>query len=244
MDLYNSFENIVDNPKKVWCKINTKFLHKKHCGNALPSELQDGSNKITDQKNIANALNKHFVNKGHILAYKLPEPQISILHSMKPRNIKSIDSWKKTDVPEVLDIMGKDVKSHTSPGCDNIIALLIKWLSQIITPVIVKLFNRFLDLGIYPNCLKLARVTALHKGGDRSISDNYRSISVLTHINKIFEKLMHARLNDFVMDHNILENSQYGFRKKHSTSHGITNLHETVIESLEKKKVCVARGRG
>ena len=244
MDLYNSFENIVDNPKKVWCKINTKFLHKKHCGNALPSELQDGSNKITDQKNIANALNKHFVNKGHILASKLPEPQISILHSMKPRNINSIDSWKKTDVPEVLDIMGKDVKSHTSPGCDNIIALLIKWLSQIITPVIVKLFNRFLDLGIYPNCLKLARVTALHKGGDRSISDNYRSISVLTHINKIFEKLMHARLNDFVMDHNILENSQYGFRKKHSTSHGITNLHETVIESLEKKKVCVARGRG
>ena len=63
---------------------------------------------------------------------------------------------------------------------------------------------------------------------------------MLTHLNKIFEKLIHARLNDFITEQNILENSQYGFRKKHSTSHGITHLHETVIESLEKKKVCVA----
>ena len=42
------------------------------------------------------------------------------------------------------------------------------------------------------------------------------------------------------MENNILENSQYGFRKKHSTSHGITHLHEAIVNSLEKKKVCVA----
>ena len=85
----------------------------------------------------------------------------------------------------------------------------------------------------------MARVTSLHKGGERLIKENYRPISVLTHINKMLEKLIHARLNDFITEHNILENSQYGFRKKHSTSHGITHLHETIIEALEKKKsVC------
>ena len=52
--------------------------------------------------------------------------------------------------------------------------------------------------------------------------------------------MIHARLNDFITEHNILENSQYGFRKKHSTSLGITHLHETIIEGLEKKKVSVA----
>ena len=240
MDLLKSFENIVDNPKKVWCKINTKFLHKKHCGSALPSELRDGSHIISEKSAIANKLNEHFVNKGHILASKLPEPQVSILHSMKDRSSISIKSWKKCYLKEVLDIISKEIALHKSPGCDNILAVLIKWSSHIIAPVIVKLFNRFLDLELYPNCLKTAKVTALHKGGEKSISDNYRSISVLTQINKIFEKLLHARLNEFVTEHKILENNQFGFRKSHSTSHGITHLHETILKSIEKKQICVA----
>ena len=147
---------------------------------------------------------------------------------------------KKTDVQEVLDIIRKFINSNKSPGHDNIPAVLIKWSVDVIAPLLVKLFNRFLDLGIYPSCLKTARVTLLHKGGDKSDCENYRPISVLTHINKVFEKLIHARLNDFITEHKILENSQYGFRKRHSTSHGITHLHETIVESLEKKKVCVA----
>ena len=240
MGLFKSFENIVDNPKKVWCKINTKFLHKKHCGGALPTELKDGLEIIEDKGIIANKLNEHFVNKGHVLASKLPEPQISVLHSMKPRNEKFIGAWIKTDVQEVLDIIKNAINSSKSPGCDNIPAVLIKWSSHIIAPLLVQLFNRFLDLCIYPNCLKTARVTSLHKGGERSIKENYCHISVLTHINKIFVKLINARLNDFITEHGILENSQYGFRKGHSTSHGITHLHETIVESLEKKKVCVA----
>ena len=88
--------------------------------------------------------------------------------------------------------------------------------------------------------MKIAKVTALFKGGDKLEVDNYRSISVLTHINKIFEKLIHARLNDFLIEHKILENCQFGFRRGHSTSHGITHLHESIISSIEKKKICVA----
>ena len=159
---------------------------------------------------------------------------------MKPRNENFINTWKKADVKEVLEIIKNALSSSKSPGYDNIPAVLIKCCSDIIAPVLVNIFNRFLDLGIYPNCLKTARVTSLHKGGDRLNCDNYRPISVLTQLNKIFEKLIHARLNEFITQNNILENSQYGFRKKHSTSHGITHLHETIVESLEKKKVCVA----
>ena len=86
MDMYRSFENIVNNPKKVWCKINTKFLHKKHCGSAIPSEIIAGKERINDKNKIANKLNEHFVNKGRILASKLPNSEISVLDSMKPRN--------------------------------------------------------------------------------------------------------------------------------------------------------------
>ena len=178
--MFNSFEHIVDNPKKVWCKINTKFLHKKHCGSALPSEIVIGENHINDKNIIANKLNEHFANKGHILASRLPEANTSILHSMKPRNINCINAWKNASVQEVLDIIQHNILKNKSSGFDNVLPLLIKWSSHIIAPILVKIFNRFLDLGEYPNCLKTAKVTALHKGNDRSNVDNYRSISVLT----------------------------------------------------------------
>ena len=235
MDMLKSFESIVNNPKKVWCKINTKFLHKKHCGSALPSEIVVGNNRINDKNIIANKLNEHFVNKGHILASKLPDSEISVLDSMKPRNETSITSWDYFLVQEILDIIKSDISINKSPGDDKVPAVLIKWSLHIIAPILAKIFNRCRELGEYPSCLKTAKVTALHKGSDRSNVDNYRSISVLTHINKIFEKLLHARLNDFVSKHKILENNQYGFRKKHSTSHGITHLHETILQSIEKE---------
>ena len=47
-------------------------------------------------------------------------------------------------------------------------------------------------------------------------------------------------LSEFVKKHDILINSQYGFRKGHSTSHGITHLHENIIKSIEKQKICAA----
>ena len=164
-DMFNSFETIINNPKKVWCKINTKFLHKKHCGNALPSEIIVDKDRIEDKETIANKLNGHFVNKGHILASKLPETDISILHSMQPRNLNFINAWTKTEKQEVLDIINDDISTSKSPGYDNILALLIKWSSHIIAPVLVNIFNRFMNLGEYPNYLKTAKVTTLHKGG-------------------------------------------------------------------------------
>ena len=94
------------------------------------------------------------------------------------------------------------------------------------------------DIGSYPDSMKIAKVTALFKGGDESLPENYRPISVLPHMNKIFEKLIHVRLSDHIRQKKILSNSQYGFRKGHSTSHGITELQNKVIENLEQKRIC------
>ena len=132
LDMFNSFEHIVDNPKKVWCKINTKFLHKKHCGSALPSAIVVGENHITDKSTIANKLNEHFANKGHILASKLPEANTSIFSSMKKKFEFHQYIWKNVNVQELLDIMHHDIIKNISPGFDNVLPLLIKWLSHII----------------------------------------------------------------------------------------------------------------
>ena len=94
-----------------------------------------------------------------------------------------------------------------------------------------------MKIGVYPDTLKVAKVTPLHKKGDKTVDDNFRSISVLIQINKIFEKVIHERLVNFINQHSILPNSQFGFRKKHSASHGITHLNEQVTKNLEAKKI-------
>ena len=75
---------------------------------------------------------------------------------------------------------------------------------------------------MFPNCLKIARVIPLFKSGDSTNLNNYRPISILSIISKIFERIVHTQLISFLNRFKLLSPSQFGFRKKFSTSHAIT----------------------
>jgi hypothetical protein len=62
--------------------------------------------------------------------------------------------------------------------------------------------------------LKTARISPIHKSGDKKIRGNFRHISVLSIIPKLYEKLVCAQLNSFLTENNILNSCQSGFRKK------------------------------
>jgi len=146
-------------------------------------------------------------------------------------------SFKPVTDLEVVNIINS-LNDKKSTGSDDIPSILLKWTLPIISKLLSKIFNDFARLGIYPDELKIAKVTPLHKKGDKTNVDNFRPISVLTQINKIFEKLIHTRLMEFIDKHKILKEHQFGFRKGHNTSHDITHLNESIIKNLEKKKVC------
>ena len=203
----------------------------------MPSELKLPNTSITsDPQKIADALNEHFVSKGPKLASKLPNLNQSILKCMGPRNPNSM-KFDESSIPEVVKIVHNfEVKNST--GNDNIPVILLKWCIHLIAPILTSIFNKCGNMGIYPESLKTGKVTPLFKSGDRTDADNFRPITLLTLINKIFEKLIHEKMVAFINKHEILSNSQYGFRKGHSTSHAVTHLSESVIKHLENKKVC------
>ena len=228
------FEEIGNDVKKTWKKINEmKNTHSKR-KNSLPEKLVVNGTDLLNSQDIADHLNKHFVEKGPKLASKLPNIRTSIFKTMGQRNPCSL-ILEDTNSSEVVKI-GKDFDINKAFGVDEIPAILIKWAIYIIAPILTKFFNIFMRMGIYPDDLKVAKVTPLHKKGDKTIDENFRSISVLTQINKIFEKIIHERLVSFIDKHKILPNNQFGFRKKHSASHGITHLNEQVTKNLEDKK--------
>ena len=108
-------------------------------------------------------------------------------------------------------------------------------MEPILTPILTKLYNKCLLGGIYPDSLKIARVKPIFKGGNKNDAASYRPISILSQLNRIFEKLLRDRLYDFVKDK--LYRKQFGFRPKNSTEHPILDLKENIFENCSKRLV-------
>ena len=100
-------------------------------------------------------------------------------------------------------------------------------------------FNEFLETGTYSDILKIATVIPVRKGGSTFELGNYRPISILSLINKVFETILHKRLTKFWEKLNLFTAFQFGFRTKHFTNHAITCVYETILKELDhQKSVC------
>ena len=89
-------------------------------------------------------------------------------------------------------------------------------------------------LGEFPNELKLGRITPIYKKDEVDNMANYRPISTLPILGKIFEKIIYSRLYKFMSSKDIISDSQFGFRKQHSTSHAIHHSVNFIKESHSK----------
>ena len=108
---------------------------------------------------------------------------------------------------------------------------LIKQAKFVIANFFVKAFNHYIENGVYPDILKLAKVIPLHKGSSEQNLGNYKPISILSPFNKIFELLLHKRLLNFLNRHDLFSKHQFGFREHVSTGLAITQIFESLLNS-------------
>ena len=122
----------------------------------------------------------------------------------------------KINQKEIRDAIN-NIKSSNSSGPDEITSSFVKISAPILIPALDRIFNLSISTGVYPDKLKVAKVVPIHKKGDSSSVNNYRPISILNTINKIFEKILHTRLSTYIENSDLLYKYQFGFRKNHST---------------------------
>ena len=115
-------------------------------------------------------------------------------------------------------------------------SIFIKKLSCILSDHISELFNASIMGGYFPSCLKIARVVPIFKSGNRERVTNYRPISTLSTLSKIFEKLMYSRLIDFIKYNNILCSNQFGFQQGTSTGDAVLEFLDDIYDSLNYGK--------
>ena len=121
----------------------------------------------------------------------------------------------------------------------DISPLVLKDNDSIFSYHFADLYNLSIGEEQYPNTLKRARVTPVHKSGSTTNLDNYRPISVLPTLSKIFEKLTLNRLESFITAQSILTPCQFGFRRGKSTTHAILTLLAYIQAAFHKKLYCV-----
>ncbi len=140
---------------------------------------------------------------------------------------------------EILNIVN-NMKVRRSSGYDNLTSYELKRIIHSLAPALTILINRSLAEGIFPDALKIAKVIPIYKSGMKDSINNYRPISVLPTISKVFEKVICKRMNNFLLKTKALDPLQFGFRPKHSTTDAVTLLSKDILLAKEKKEYTLA----
>ena len=177
-------------------------------------------------------MNNYFTNIGPELAKKFQNStENDFMKFMEEGNKQSMYMFK-TNPNEVSKLISK-LNNKKSSGFDELSAKFLKLCSPYISTPLANIFNSSIYHGIYPDLLKTARVTPIYKKGAKSDPGNYRPISVLSQVNKLFEKILHKRLYKYLSKFNILYEYQFRFREGRSTRQALVEITDRLKNVMD-----------
>ena len=189
--------------------------------------------EIRDPNEIANKFNNYFTKIGKSLANKFEISNDNYKTYLgESSNISMY--FPKTTTTEISKLIS-NLDNKKSPGHDGFSGKFIKLCSPHISELLANILNLSISNGVYPDKLKIARVSPIFKKGVKSDPNNYRPISVLSLINKVFEKVLHSRLYSYLNRHNILYEYQFGFREGHSTNQILTEITDNIKFAMDSQ---------
>jgi hypothetical protein len=229
-----SFFTYKNNIKKIWHNINELLGHEQRNG-SLKNLIYNGQ-ELSTPTSMAEAFNDYFCNIANNLCKELPPAPVPEMSFSSPFSI-----YLYPTTPGEIDFYIKKLKFSKSPGgSDYFLSSHLKLVSHVVCGPLAKIFNKCISDGCFPEELKLAKVIPLYKSGSPQLMNNYRPISLLSLFSKIFEKIIKARLLDYTEQNNFLTKSQYGFRKRSSTTLAVTDLISSIEFSRNSGKHTLA----
>ena len=226
------FSEYSKNAKKTWegirdiLKVSTK-------NKINPKKLTHQGVEIKDLRKMASTFNDFFVNIGNTVENKIPKGRKNYRDFLK-NSIQNTIFLSPVSDEEIFDML-RNINSKKSCGPNNIPSNLLKINAENFVLPLKIMINQSFAEGIFPNCLKSAQICPIYKKGSADIRENYRPISLLSNLSKIFERAMHHRVYNFLESNDSFFDQQFGFRKKHSTSHAILNIVEEIRKNLDNK---------
>ena len=220
------------NQKDLWKNINL-FLNKNVKSLKLDSICCDGR-LLNNSMDIANVFNDYFVKIGSSIGQSINSDRNIFKFNTIQENPNSM-YFSSITPTEVFNIICS-LNGSNGGGPDNVGNNVVKCRASFFADLLSNIYNEILTTGIYPNCLKIAKVVPVFKSGNSSIINNYRPISTLSVFDKIFEKLIASRLTDFLNNRNFLYSFQYGFRKGSGTELALVEISNMIYNALDGQR--------
>lgn len=226
-----NFAQNSDNPSKYYWKLFNEEAGRNQKTNNKISKININDTILTDPEAIADELCKSFTS----LRRKDLEIPTGFLNNYTPA---PGEPFCDIQLSEAEVLRGLETLDTTKgPGYDEIHPIFLKKAAISLCPILTYGFNLSLRTGTFPESLKKALIIPLDAGkGDKSSPSNYRPISLLPTISKIFEKLIFKRLSRVIEKRGLISESQHGFRKKFSTETAAIFLSSYCYSSIDDKK--------
>ena len=218
-------KDIGNNPKRFWGFIKARSRH-----HTLPSVLQNETSgtEASDPAGKAKLLMEYFQ------SVYLPDPDQS--SDDKP----ALHTYNLNTMPVVQisdsDVLRKlsEIKVSKASGPDNISGFLLKSYGDIFCGPLANLFRKALRSGAYPSQWKVANLVAIHKSGKRQNVANYRPISLLPHVSKVFEKIVCEQIMQHVQP--AIAEQQHGFVPGRDCSTNLTSLLQEAYRAVDQRR--------
>ena len=143
-----------------------------------------------------------------------------------------ITSTNKEEIYKIIS----SLNTIKSCGPNSIPTKVLHFLQDQILNHLATICNLSFSTGVFPAILKTVKVIPIEVRNSKLEMSNYRPISLLSNIDKIFEKLMHSRLIEFLEEKQTPYYRQFGFRKDFSTNHAILTLLESMQKALDDEQ--------
>ena len=220
--------------KKTWKTINETLNRNKKNSNVASIFYHNG-NVLSNAKDIANAFNIYFANIGKNLASEIEQnitdnaDYTQYVRTPLTETKLQFKCITDNDTQRAID----KLENKSCSGHDGISNKLLKLLKIELSKSLTLIINQMITTGIFPDSFKISKITPLFKKGDVSMLSNYRPISLLPTISKIFERILYNQLYDYFNSNNLLAEEQYGFRTNHSTEYAAVKLVDNVSKEME-----------
>jgi hypothetical protein len=246
--------NVLQEQMKNACREYKNSVKRKARQHRLHAQAKFRNLRTSDPKEYWKALNRaegldnvssqnipsheEFVEYFHNLSNVTEEDllQSPDIENIRAENLNNESLNNNITIDEVLKGI-KKLKNNKACGYDRVLNEFLKAASRKIVDVVCLLFNLILKSGRVPDVWTVGFVCPLYKGsGDCKNVDNYRGITILSCLGKLFTSILNERLYMFLDDNKLLGKEQAGFRKGNSTIDHIFALHSLVDLYLQKKK--------
>ena len=164
---------------------------------------------------------------------------ISLLYNLPDENYDQSLHLNHTNYNEVYKIV-TNLKNVCSSGHDNIPVRYLKPVAEYITSPMVHIINTSTDQEISPKQWKISRVCPIPKADNPTSIKDYRLISVLSVLSKLYERIILNQLCSFIETQRLYNINQSGFRKEHSTNTLLLKLRDDIRTAMNRSTVTLS----